>query len=434
MFCKSITAVAIFLTGFFLSCTEQPPVPELPDVNTFAFSFVQSDFDHLIENCYERGEETEIHGNYILRLKQETLEGTCRMRIHGGTSRNYPKKSFRIYFNDNGLTSFSLFAGFPAYNGAENNFSELVLNANAIDLSVIRNYLSLRIIGDMGGIVPRMSFLKVAINNEPYGLYSILERIDEEMISKMLDHREDDHDEDDDDKYDICKAQGGTMKPTDIEKDTLPWEISEGDEETLLKLITWIDSDSFSYHEAKELFDMNTVLTTFIGCLYTDNQDVFNKNYYLICDNRNDISYFIPWDWDATFGSGWNGFKQVIGQCICPVNTNGLYLKLNMDDEWKADLKQKTDEMFLTILNENNLLDLVDSLENALAEPAQENGEIWNEIFFDCFTRLFCTGTDCEQTWSDTSSAAQIWNNEIELIRTFIESRRDVVYNAIAGL
>jgi len=106
---------------------------------------------------------------YISSTTDTTIQ-QVGFRLRGNTSRNANKKSFKISFN-------------TFFQGRKWEFLEkLNLNGQHNDVSMLRSYLSAKVLVDAGLPASRVSFVKLFVNNEYKGLYLNTEHIDEEFI------------------------------------------------------------------------------------------------------------------------------------------------------------------------------------------------------------------------------------------------------------
>jgi hypothetical protein len=101
-----------------------------------------------------------------------TTEGfvlPCEIRYRGATSRNLPKKSWKIKFE-----------GYVDALGAE----EINLNAEYRDKSLMRNYLANRLYAYFGHPAPMVSYVNLQVNGAHMGLFLRVEQIDEWFLER----------------------------------------------------------------------------------------------------------------------------------------------------------------------------------------------------------------------------------------------------------
>ncbi len=397
-------------------------------LGTIEITIDEDDFEELLTEPLEHGSETEKACKAVLMFGSDTITLPSALRIHGAVSRYYPKKSFRLYFSDIRLSSDQIFGAFPAYEGATNSFSEIVLNANAIDFSNIRNYLSMLSMARLGGIVPRISFARLRINGGPYGLYTVIEAVNREMAGAIVGHA----------NFDLLKSQGlnGNLTTQDFwtgdsgQAPARDFTVETGDTVSLCNFVRWVESDSFSYASAKTRCHIPSLFALFMGCMYTADSDALVKNFFFLYDKLSNLVYFIPWDADATFGRNWCGTEQDPLWCLCPFLRNGLYERLMKDVQWRTDVMRRFDEALGGGLSTESMYDEIDNLETLLRSAVQEDNVIWKDTLLEMFGWFLEPKSVCDMTtWDDREGdPLRIWRSDLDLIRGFIVTRQDALY------
>ena len=83
---------------------------------------------------------------------------------------------------------YSFKIDFDYFNDGENYYGlkKLNLNNNYGDASYMREYISYRIMGEMGIPVPATSYTHITINGEEWGLYLAVEPIDEVFLERTF--------------------------------------------------------------------------------------------------------------------------------------------------------------------------------------------------------------------------------------------------------
>lgn len=435
---KLLKVLLIVLITLFVSCSfnndSNNPI-SITDYSNYTFSdnigtiylaISPIDLQYLLTHPKGKGIEYEKECSFLGVFDTDTIILNCGLRIHGGVSREYPKKSFRLYFRENELVSDNIFKLFPVKSYHRNKFPQIVLNASAIDFSNMRNFLGMYITSQLGAFAPRVDFVRVYINETYYGLYQITERINDDMAENITMHN----------NYDLLKAENhnGNLKTENYyfdgseDSDSIVspfegFELKEGDTISLSNLVYWLESDSATFNELKEITTDRTLYAFFMGCYYTADSDVFSKNYYFLNDKINNTFEFIRWDADAVFGRNWKGKIEDPLLYEKQVEKNGLYNFLKTDSDWKNLLIQKYSESFNNSLNADALISLVDDLEELLETEVLLNNKRWSDILLNYFNNE--KGWDY---WEDSSSdTLAIWRNDLEIIRNFIRERDETI-------
>lgn len=130
------------------------------------------DFELMSDNEYDEIElpaRLELHGSvYDIELE-----------LHGDTSRVYDKKSFKLKFKE------APFVGDPFREGIPHeSYGRLVLKAMFKDQSLVREAITFDAWRGMGYHAPRHSHCNLHLNGVFWGLYVVVERIDEEFVAR----------------------------------------------------------------------------------------------------------------------------------------------------------------------------------------------------------------------------------------------------------
>ena len=165
-----------------LVVSAQEFVPELgpaflPDeVATVRLSLAQQDLDFILDpdNAYSN---IEWPGSFVYEssLGIDTVSNVG-IRLRGNTSRTAAKKSFKV--------SFNTFTAGGKWNGLE----KMNLNGNHNDPSMMRARMVWDYMRAQGYIAPRISHVRLYINDEYKGLYINVEHVDEEFLQKRFKH------------------------------------------------------------------------------------------------------------------------------------------------------------------------------------------------------------------------------------------------------
>ena len=160
----------------------QDYVPELgpaflaDEVATVRLTLATQDLDFILnpDNAYSN---IEWPGTFVYEssLGTDTVSNVG-VRLRGNTSRTAAKKSFKV--------SFNTFTAGGKWNGLE----KLNLNGNHNDPSMLRARMVWEYMRDHGYVAPRISHVRLYINEEYRGLYINVEHVDEEFLKKRFKH------------------------------------------------------------------------------------------------------------------------------------------------------------------------------------------------------------------------------------------------------
>ncbi|QYR22929.1 CotH kinase family protein [Paenibacillus sp. sptzw28] len=207
----------------------------------------------------------------------------AKLRIRGGHTRNYMKKSYEVQFGDN---------------------RTLHWNAEFDDPSMIRNALSFRFFNLIGVPAPETRHMQLEWNGEQHGVYLEIEAVDTEFFRKRgirtrsLIYATNDN------------ANFSLIDPdTKKEKSSLfsGYQMMKGSELTKKRLTRFVDrinrpvGRSLRAYITKRL-DINQYLEWLAGAVLTNNYDGFDQNYALYEHLPSGKYRIIPWDYEGTWG------------------------------------------------------------------------------------------------------------------------------------
>ena len=213
----------------------------------------------------------------------------CEVRYRGATSRGYPKKSWRVKFNNNN----NIF-----------NTEKLNLDAAYNDSSSMRNFLANRLFEFLDYPAPVTSHISLFINDEYAGVFIQVEQVDEYFLERT--GRK---------PNSLYKAlnHGANMSPlTHDDRYANTWEkklgnmIDNTDIKVFFSKARYWTNDDFERYISNEI-NIDDFLKNYAVLFSISSTDNFSKNFYLYFNPESDIFEMFPWDNDATFGNRWTG-------------------------------------------------------------------------------------------------------------------------------
>ncbi len=249
--------------------------------------------------------------------------GYCGLKTKG----NY---TLEHSFTDNpGSDRFSFTINFGKYvkkadYGQTQNFygaNKISFNNFFFDKSMMKEFFSLKLMDEMGLPTPQYGLAKLYINGEYYGVYAMIEALDETILEQYYQV-----DDDDLSSY-LCKPVGTNLIYDDLLEDNAPlWEFDEETyadvEDMLPTVMEWvrklnclsagtdfegnaIDVNSEAYLELlNQIMDVDSAVRYFAAHSWLcqmDDMFVNKQNYGLYID-ENGKCLLMPWDYDLSFG------------------------------------------------------------------------------------------------------------------------------------
>ncbi|MBT3983878.1 MAG: hypothetical protein HOE90_21155 [Bacteriovoracaceae bacterium] len=233
-------------------------------------------------------------------ISSAELSSICKIRVHGGISRKYPKLSFRVI----------LPSGSPKLSYSR----KITLKSDFGDGTYLRNYLTFKLFENLTNIpTPKAQLSYLWVNNSPYGLMLDIEKIGKKFLDsrKMSEgsllFRSDPTGE-------LYKNGAGNLIPLPNESMyVLAYKhIGEAKKypDVLINLIDGL-WESFTKNEPSfvpDSFDVDDVVDFLAIMGIVQNFDYSKKNYYLL--KRNGKFRLLPWDLDQTWGCLWDSVNS----------------------------------------------------------------------------------------------------------------------------
>ena len=205
------------------------------------------------------------------------------VRIRGGTARSWPKRSYKVEFNDGQLFRFR--DDVP-------RVDEINLNATYTDKSYMRSILTSELQLDAGTPSPESFHVRLHQNGEFFSVAIFVEQPDRSFLRR---HGMDDNGS-------LYKGGPGSslVGTAGLEKKTRQDEDNSDLRELIAGLrLSGDDAESFVFDNINIPAQINFMATNVV----TQNIDASDKNYYLYRDTEGTGEWhMMPWDLDLTFG------------------------------------------------------------------------------------------------------------------------------------
>lgn len=253
----------------------------------------------------------------------DTTLGYCGLRTKG----NYTL--WHSYADNPGSDRFSFTINFGKYitkeaYGEKQNFyglEKVSFNNFFFDKSMMKEYCALTVLQEMGLPTPEFALCKLYINGEYYGVYFMVEAMDDTVLERY--YNADGKDISD---Y-LVKPTGTNLDYRDLLEDDSPlWEYDEdtyADVENMLPTVMdWVkklnhlsDGEDFDGNEIdvnseqylellRSIMDLDEVVKYFAvhsWLVQTDDMFVNSQNYGLYISEAG-VAALLPWDYDLSFG------------------------------------------------------------------------------------------------------------------------------------
>ncbi len=332
-------------------------------------------------------------------------DGFIGIEKRGKSSIHYPQTPYGVETrNADGSNNNISVLGLPEEN-------DWVLLSNYNDKSFMRNILAYKLFEWLGHYSPRARLVEVILNNEYRGIYVFGEKIKRDKnrvdIAKL---KEDDNSGED--------VTGGYVFKIDYYTDHDSWkspyspinhpdfdvhfvyhdpnsdELTSHQKYYIRKYVTDFEKNLYApdFDDAvtgyNNYIDVQSFIDYFIVSEISRNNDGFKKSRYFHKDKNGKIKAGPVWDFDwawkninecyifkATDGSGWS-YK--VNNCNPWVKSPGWMDRLFSDENFKNQTNCRYFEMRSTVLSDERIFGMVDSLHNVVENAQQRHFEKWD--------------------------------------------------------
>lgn len=230
----------------------------------------------------------------------------ARVRLHGASSRYFPKKSFRVELDDTGPVT-------GTYG------KKLILRAEYNDKTMLRNWLAYRMFYAGTHIpTPRSKLVHLRINDRYYGVMHNVERVDDRLLDRWGLPRAGSMYEAD--PMDARATPGANLTPLDpaVYPEVYQHQSGAIDYTDLRMLIE--DTLTLPDDALSQVLESTLAVDDYIDYLATmaaiQNVDHVRKNYYLYRAPMSTRWQVLPWDLDLSFGHLWTEDNDVLDETI----------------------------------------------------------------------------------------------------------------------
>lgn len=257
-------------------------------VNEINIEIDEADWQDMLENPLEE----EYHKANVT-INGETV-GNVAIRTKGNTSLTSVANS------DSDRYSFKLDFDYYDNNGSYYGLKKLCLNNNYSDNSSMREYISYKIMGEMGLDVPECAYSHITVNGEEWGLYLAVEPVDEVFLAEHFA----------DATGDLYKPEGMGYTGADLVYNgddisaytglNLKTNLNSSDGKEILALMQALEDGE----GLEEVLDVEKALKYIAANVALANFDSYlgmtTHNFYLYEENGRFT--IIPWDMNLAFG------------------------------------------------------------------------------------------------------------------------------------
>ncbi|KAA3606863.1 MAG: T9SS C-terminal target domain-containing protein [Calditrichaeota bacterium] len=353
----------------------------LTEIKEYHIECNADSFAYISENYSQ-----DIYISSTLTYEGQTWNNT-RIRIRGDSSREFPKKSLKLKFNNENFV-----------NGRET----LNFNADYLDKSYLNSILSSLLMRESGQISFEAEPAKIYLNGEYLGFYIRIENIDNDFLESNILNPNDN----------LYKAtrDGATLSIYDDA--FLYWEKKTNDEavrDDLIKLMSDVnlvsDSEFYNFFVQNTFYD--EMINIFAMNILLANGSTYYHNYYLYHNLAENKWFMLPWDMDKSFYVYGSNLIYNHGSNTWE-SDNPLHQRALINPQIFSDIQNRINELQSTIFNSQHIFPIIDSLVIAFEQP-----------ILDDTTDLIENITD--------------WNDGVTNVKNFINDRYNFLQNQFSN-
>jgi hypothetical protein len=247
-----------------------------------------------------------------------------RLKAYVGSARTIDQKcAFKVDLND--------------YHGREwHGLRGLTLNNMVQDYTYVHEWAAYELYRAMGVPAPRVGYARVAVNGTDYGLYLLLESIDEEFLTRWFG----------DPTGNLYEGEYG-VDLYDSHVGSFDFKGGDGvtDRSDLQELVDILDDGATeaNYVRVQEVMDMDEFLANMAVealAMHWDGYSTAN-NYRLYKDPTSGLFQIIPWGTDQTFINAyfnpWTGRGRLFQWCLSIGSCSERYDEILLEATWTMD-------------------------------------------------------------------------------------------------
>ncbi len=327
-------------------------------------------------------------------------DGWAGVELRGRSSLNAPKHQY-------GVELWADEAGFekaPANLGGMGQESDWVLNGAYYDRSLFRNVLAFDLFADMGHYAPEVRYCELTLDDEPLGIYHLVERV------KRDDDRLDLADETGtgehfvlylDDEGGFANAQGyGYWSFISPHAASLPPGTSDA-------VQSWLEAWQANYQSGGAglaWLDLDSTVDLVLLEELAKNNDAYYLSLYLWRDGG--AMHWVPWDLDLSMGQPSYNDNENPETWIA--YRPSFIAALGTSQEFRTAMRLRWDELRAGPLADDAVQAHIDDYLAVMEPGLASNWAIWDITTIQFSGYLYEVGS---------------YEEEVERVRTFLEAR-----------
>ena len=315
-------------------------------IKEFYLTCNQTDFEYIYDN-YEQN----IYIPATLEYNG-TVWNNVSLRIRGDGSRQLPKKSLKLRFNEGAFVD---------------GRTSLNINAEYQDKSYVQQYLASRLMKESGQVCFDAEHIRVHLNGSFLGLYLLVEPVNERFFQvRGMDPEGPTYKASLDGSclsiFDQPQYHWDQETGPDVNSADLQQLIDELNETPQSEYASWAE-EAFNREEMVNIIAMNILLS--LGSTYY-------HNYFMHHDPASDKWMMLPWDMDKSLIYYGALFPYQRSSNVW-MPDNPFHEKALSDDDLLADIRARISELNVSIFNISHVGPILDSIQNVISSSVAED-------------------------------------------------------------
>lgn len=301
----------------------------------------------------------------------------AKIRIRGASSQGYEKKSFALKLEES-----------TRWLGLQKD-RDWVLNAAFVDCSMMRHKLSYDLFQSLTvegarRFAASSRFVEVNLNDRYHGVYLLMERVERSLLDLRRFNKQD--------TGHACLYKAVDHGADFLQQGHAAYEQHEPEPEVLEYWSPIEDLNRFVGQASdREFFDAKSGIASRIDLDYaidfhlllllTSNMDGSDKNFIIARDASSAAVpqpkfFFVPWDYDATFGRNWEGSIVQPKEWL----SNHLFDRLLSNSSCKQKYAARWNALRKRQFSVENISRMIDENARTLGAAATRNERRWKQI------------------------------------------------------
>lgn len=321
----------------------------------------------IINIVYKLGIRPDLKEPCFILYSHDNLTDTLKagIKTRGGFSRKYPKKSYTVKFGRK-----MDFCGLPMD-------KDFILHANYIDKTFMRNKLCYDLFRQMSpkNVAAQCTYANVSLNNEPNGLYVVMQKIDRSMLKL---NKNDSMSMLFKDPMILYKERISSSESNYYEQKYPDFDIADKTRYIeQFKDFLFHSNDSVFQKDITKWVDIENVIDWFLLERFSDNNDGILKNFYLYKIDSQTPFRIAVWDFDHSFGRDYQNNLNMMNELL-NWQRSILFSRLMSFSEYRLQTKNRWFQLRSNVFTVDNMKRMIEENDKIISREIRKNCKKWS--------------------------------------------------------